>query len=92
MQLPNFPHPSHTPRHLYASVKPSVEQRRESWVNYVDLFAVILNQNLNIQLPNGWLWDMVDEFVYQFQSFCQYRWVCMCGGGCEWVGWGGMEG
>ena len=26
-----------------------------------------------MQLPNQWLWDMVDEFVYQFQSFCQYR-------------------
>ena len=25
------------------------------------------------QLPNGWLWDMVDEFVYQFQSWQQYR-------------------
>ncbi|PPR80775.1 hypothetical protein GOBAR_AA39939 [Gossypium barbadense] len=28
---------------------------------------------VNMQLPNQWLWDMVDEFVYQFQSFCQYR-------------------
>lgn len=35
--------------------------------------AVILNSNLNMLLPNLWLWDMVDEFVYQFQSFCQYR-------------------
>ncbi len=26
-----------------------------------------------MQLPNGWLWDMVDEFIYQFQSFQQYR-------------------
>lgn len=26
-----------------------------------------------LQLPNGWLWDMVDEFVYQFQSWQQYR-------------------
>ena len=26
-----------------------------------------------LQLPNGWLWDMVDEFIYQFQSFQQYR-------------------
>lgn len=26
-----------------------------------------------MQLPNAWLWDMVDEFVYQFQSFQQYR-------------------
>lgn len=35
--------------------------------------AVILNSNLNMMLPNLWLWDMVDEFVYQFQSFSQYR-------------------
>ena len=28
---------------------------------------------LPLQLPNGWLWDMVDEFVYQFQSWQQYR-------------------
>lgn len=26
-----------------------------------------------LQLPNVWLWDMVDEFIYQFQSFAQYR-------------------
>ncbi|ONK80237.1 uncharacterized protein A4U43_C01F15420 [Asparagus officinalis] len=26
-----------------------------------------------MQLPNQWIWDMVDEFVYQFQSYCQYR-------------------
>jgi translation initiation factor 3 subunit L len=24
-------------------------------------------------LPNAWLWSMVDEFLYQFQSFAQYR-------------------
>lgn len=30
-------------------------------------------------LPNLWLWDMVDEFVYQFQSFQQYR--CARSGG-----------
>lgn len=34
---------------------------------------VVLSGNLNMLLPNQWLWDMVDEFVYQFQSFCQYR-------------------
>jgi hypothetical protein len=21
-----------------------------------------------MQLPNGWLWDMIDEFIYQFQA------------------------
>ncbi|KAL0394062.1 UNVERIFIED_CONTAM: Eukaryotic translation initiation factor 3 subunit L [Sesamum latifolium] len=34
---------------------------------------VVLHGVVNMQLPNQWLWDMVDEFVYQFQSFCQYR-------------------
>ena len=36
-------------------------------------FQVVLHGVMNMQLPNQWLWDMVDEFVYQFQSFCQYR-------------------
>ena len=34
---------------------------------------MVLRGVVNMQLPNQWLWDMVDEFVYQFQSFCQYR-------------------
>jgi translation initiation factor 3 subunit L len=60
-------------RHVYAASKPTMDQRRESWENYRDLFTVVLNSNLNMQLPNAWLWDMIDEFVYQFQSFLQYR-------------------
>jgi len=36
-------------------------------------YQVVLHGVVNMQLPNQWLWDMVDEFVYQFQSFCQYR-------------------
>ena len=27
----------------------------------------------DLQLPMEWLNDMVDEFLYQFQDFCQYR-------------------
>ena len=60
-------------RHLYASGKPTLEQRIDSWANYRELFTVVLSKNINMLLPNLWLWDMVDEFVYQFQSFCQYR-------------------
>mmetsp|Transcript_15454 Transcript_15454/g.21320 ORF Transcript_15454/g.21320 Transcript_15454/m.21320 type:complete len:522 (-) Transcript_15454:322-1887(-) len=60
-------------RHLYARLTPTLEQRCESWDNYCALFGVILHGNVNMQLPNQWLWDMVDEFIYQFQSFCQYR-------------------
>ena len=26
-----------------------------------------------LDLPIQWLWDMLDEFVYQFQSFAQWR-------------------
>ncbi|CAI5510110.1 unnamed protein product [Closterium sp. Naga37s-1] len=36
-------------------------------------YSVVLLGNLNVQLPNAWLWDMVDEFIYQFQSFCHFR-------------------
>lgn len=36
-------------------------------------FKVVLHGVVNMQLLNQWLWDMVDEFVHQFQSFCQYR-------------------
>mmetsp|Transcript_35179 Transcript_35179/g.89048 ORF Transcript_35179/g.89048 Transcript_35179/m.89048 type:complete len:519 (-) Transcript_35179:279-1835(-) len=60
-------------RHLYARCQPDLRQRCESWDNYCDLFGLLLHSNVNMQLPNIWLWDMVDEFIYQFQSFCQYR-------------------
>ena len=60
-------------RHVYARLAPTLRQRIESWDNYISLFQVVLHGVVNMQLPNQWLWDMVDEFVYQFQSFCQYR-------------------
>lgn len=60
-------------RHLYARLQPTLKQRLDSWENYCGLFQVVLHGTLNMQLPNQWLWDMVDEFLYQFQSFCQYR-------------------
>ncbi|KAL9226819.1 hypothetical protein vseg_002588 [Gypsophila vaccaria] len=60
-------------RHLFARLSPSLQQRVDSWDNYCNLFQVVLSGVVSMQLPNQWLWDMVDEFVYQFQSFCQYR-------------------
>ena len=66
-------------RHLYARCTPDLRQRCESWDNYCDLFGLLLHSNVNMQLPNIWLWDMIDEFIYQFQSFCQYRCVQMAG-------------
>ena len=35
--------------------------------------VIVFSGNVNMQLPVAWLWDMVDEFLYQFQAFCQYR-------------------
>ena len=60
-------------RHVYARLQPTLEQRCESWDNYCELFKVILGTKINMQLPNSWLWDMVDDFIYQFQSYCAYR-------------------
>ncbi|KAJ6818376.1 uncharacterized protein M6B38_405585 [Iris pallida] len=60
-------------RHAFARLAPTARHRVESWDNYCSLFGVVLHGTVTMQLPNQWLWDMVDEFVYQFQSYCQYR-------------------
>uniref|UniRef100_H2ZZ48 Eukaryotic translation initiation factor 3 subunit L n=1 Tax=Latimeria chalumnae TaxID=7897 RepID=H2ZZ48_LATCH len=54
---------------------PTLEQRFESYYNYCNLFNYILNADgpAPLELPNQWLWDIIDEFIYQFQSFSQYR-------------------
>lgn len=28
---------------------------------------------LDLELPDVWLWELIDEFVYQFQAFSQYK-------------------
>jgi translation initiation factor 3 subunit L len=44
-------------------------------MNYIDLFNLVLakDQPLKIELPDQWLWDIIEEFIYQFQSFCNFR-------------------
>ncbi|KAJ2659294.1 hypothetical protein IW148_004307 [Coemansia sp. RSA 1199] len=62
-------------RHMYSQLHPTLEARFRSFENYCDLFNYILNSDgpLELELPNQWLWDIVDEFIYQFQSFCTHR-------------------
>ncbi|PSN34343.1 Eukaryotic translation initiation factor 3 subunit L [Blattella germanica] len=64
-------------RHLYARVSgcPTVEQRFASFMNYCELFNYILDtqEPVPLELPDQWLWELVDEFVYQFQSYTQYH-------------------
>ncbi|CAG8626616.1 11523_t:CDS:10 [Dentiscutata erythropus] len=42
-----------------------------------DFIAPLVNDDSDgpvaLELPNQWLWDIIDEFIYQFQSFCNYR-------------------
>lgn len=63
-------------RHIYAKAQgPTLEQRFRSFFNYCDLFNYILKPDkpVQLELPDQWLWELIDEFVYQFQSFSQYR-------------------
>ncbi|CAG8437592.1 1718_t:CDS:10 [Acaulospora morrowiae] len=62
-------------RHIYSKLSPTIEHRFHSYENYCDLFNYILNSDgpVGLELPNQWLWDIIDEFIYQFQSFCNYR-------------------
>jgi len=62
-------------RHIYARLNPTINDRFNSYLNYCDLFNFILapEKPVELELPNQWLWDIIDEFIYQFQSFCQYR-------------------
>merc|ERR1719312_529041 len=64
-------------RHIYARVQggPTIEQRFESYQNYCDLFNCILGAETPVvlELPNQWLWEIIDEFIYQFQNFQQFR-------------------
>ncbi|XP_074000255.1 eukaryotic translation initiation factor 3 subunit l [Rhodnius prolixus] len=64
-------------RHLHARI-PNVitlEHRFQSFLNYCDLLNCMLSeeQPVDLVLPDQWLWELVDEFIYQFQSFSQYR-------------------
>eukprot|EP00038_Savillea_parva_P006310 m.162909 g.162909 ORF g.162909 m.162909 type:complete len:517 (+) comp12244_c0_seq1:184-1734(+) len=68
-------------RHIFYTKKdPTLDQRLESFENYCDLFNMIVHSNpedemrfIDFELPPKWLWDIIDEFIYQFESFSQYR-------------------
>uniref|UniRef100_A0A0X3Q1L3 Eukaryotic translation initiation factor 3 subunit L n=1 Tax=Schistocephalus solidus TaxID=70667 RepID=A0A0X3Q1L3_SCHSO len=60
-------------RHLYAHVSsfPDFEEAHQSYVNYCAFFEALIKPKkpVILELPNQWLWDIVDEFIYQFQKF-----------------------
>jgi translation initiation factor 3 subunit L len=66
-------------RHIYAKLQPSLDQRFDSWENYGVIFDYLLTQPPptaaapGVELPNQWVWDLLDEYIYQFQDFCRWR-------------------
>jgi translation initiation factor 3 subunit L len=70
-----------THRHWHAVSRPSLRERMEGWDVYRELFDELLegadedstsSQPKLFILP-GWAFDILHEFVYQFQGFCQFR-------------------
>ncbi|KAK9470980.1 RNA polymerase I-associated factor PAF67-domain-containing protein [Dipodascopsis tothii] len=62
-------------RHIYAKLQPSLEDRFVSYANYCDLFNYIFKSPTSSlpELPINWAWDIIDEFIYQFNSFALFR-------------------
>ncbi|KAF2196456.1 eukaryotic translation initiation factor 3 [Delitschia confertaspora ATCC 74209] len=66
---------------LHAAATPlefqaTLETKFASYDNYCNLFHYILNSEgpVDLETPNYyWAWDVIDEFIYQFNSFCSYR-------------------
>ncbi|KAH0566435.1 hypothetical protein GP486_000147 [Trichoglossum hirsutum] len=54
----------------------TLETRFASYDNYCSLFHFILNSDgpVDLDVPSYyWAWDVIDEFIYQFNSFCSHR-------------------
>ncbi|KAI9828046.1 MAG: hypothetical protein M1832_003573 [Thelocarpon impressellum] len=55
----------------------TLETKFASYDNYCSLFHFILNNEagpVDLEPPSYyWAWDVIDEFIYQFSSFCSYR-------------------
>jgi translation initiation factor 3 subunit L len=72
-----------TARHLHSLGRPSVSDRIAGWHVYTRLFDALLavveggdatgSNDGGLYLTPDWTFDILHEFVYQFQGFCQFR-------------------
>jgi len=65
-------------RHVYSRLAVQFTDRQGSWENYCRLFDLIIDdltdsEQLSLALPAQWIWDMLDEFVYHYQTYCNFR-------------------
>jgi translation initiation factor 3 subunit L len=65
-------------RHLHSISRPSTRDRVSGWYVYKHLFDLLLkereegNPDSFLLIPD-WTFDILHEFLYQFQGFCQLR-------------------
>ena len=70
-----------THRHFHSVSRPTVGARIEGWNVYKELFdEILLDADEKSQQSRGaffvlpeWCFDILHEFVYQFQGYCQYK-------------------
>jgi translation initiation factor 3 subunit L len=63
-----------TIRHITVKLKPQLNDHLNSWSNYCKLFELIVKApDVQLCVSTQWIYDITQEFAYQFQGFCQYR-------------------
>jgi len=65
-------------RHIYSNCAVLYNDRKGSWENYCKLLELITqeleeDEEPSAALPAQWLWDILDEFIYHYQTYCTYR-------------------
>ena len=62
-----------THRHWHSISRVSLRDRLEGWQVYKELLEEILQEEPNFYITPEWAFDILNEFVYQLQGFCQFR-------------------
>jgi translation initiation factor 3 subunit L len=72
-----------THRHYLSFNRPKTSDHIDGWKVYRTLFDLVISsaedgsadakKNLGFVLSSEWAFDILHEFVYQFQGFCQFR-------------------
>lgn len=65
-------------RHIYSRLSVQYADRVGSWENYCKLLDLIIDdledgEELSLALPAQWIWDLLDEFIYHYQTYCNFR-------------------
>ena len=67
-----------TTRHMFKNLRPSLADKVSAWTTYATLFDKLLEKDGETEgdkfhiLPE-WAFEIIHEYVYQFQGFCQAR-------------------